>query len=183
VRIEANVGDRQGLIPVKPAHLLAFVGPRTGLGILGLEEVAHVEVGVAAGSGVHVHVHQPRAARGVGDDEAGLFAGLTQRTLGRCLTRLDVTAGLQPQVESLVQVQHDATFTDDECRPGHVNRIGMFVERLGECRSDLQELGDRCSFAFIARNRCTQLRTELLHDLRIGLSCSLRHGAHKLSGE
>ena len=58
--------------------------------------------------------------------------------LPRRLARVDVAAGLDPDAEDLVAVQHHAASADDERRGGHVDRVGVLGERTLEAL-DLDE--------------------------------------------
>ena len=78
---------------------------------------------------MHVEMHQHRTIVGVSHIKSGLFARFAKRTLCRRLSRFNMSAGLQPDVESFVQVQHHASLANDYCRPGDVRVVGMLVKR------------------------------------------------------
>ena len=58
-----------------------------------VEVVAQIEMGVTTRTGVHVDVHQRCVLLG-SDCQPGLFARLSQGSLQRSLTSIDVAAGL-----------------------------------------------------------------------------------------
>jgi hypothetical protein len=78
---------------------------------------------------MHVEMHQHWAVVWVSHVKAGFFARFAKCTFCRRLTRFDVTTGLQPDVESFVQVQHHASLANDYCRPGDVRVVGVLVKR------------------------------------------------------
>ncbi len=53
-----GLGEHQRLVPPEPGDLLALVGRRFGIGIVGSDEVAQVEVGVTPPAVVDVDVGQ-----------------------------------------------------------------------------------------------------------------------------
>ena len=122
---QARVGDGDRFVPVEPTHVLTLVRGRARVAVHAGEEVPQVEMGVALRPWVDVDVHEHRAAAG----ETGLLDDLTHGRLLRRLACVDVSSGLQPQAETAVQMQEDATRTGDDRRRGHVRRVGVFVER------------------------------------------------------
>ncbi len=98
---------------------------------------------MAPRAGVDVHVDDGGADLGVADFQPGLLAGLPQGGIGQWLARVDVAAGLQPEAESLVAVQHHAARADHDGAGGDVDRIGVLVERVLEGQEVALEEFDR----------------------------------------
>ena len=72
---------------------------------------------------VDVEVDQTWTGDGVLDREAELLGRLALRGDGRCLAGVDVAAGLHPDAEPLVEVQHRAAPADDDARRRDVGRV------------------------------------------------------------
>ncbi len=103
--------------------------PRRGLGVgvLAEQQVAQIEVGMAERRLVHVEVDEARPAGRVLDTQAQLLDGLAPgRHRGR-LAGVDVAAGLHPDPQALVPVQHRPAPADDDARRGDVRRRGVLV--------------------------------------------------------
>ena len=126
------------------------------------QEVAQVEVGVAACGGVDVEVDEERPGTRVLDREPELLNGLAPRRRGRRLPGVDVAAGLHPDAETLVEVQYGAARTDHDPRCGDVGGIGVLVARSGEPVQFGQKarLGARLSrrCRLMTLNECSQVR-------------------------
>ena len=102
------------------------------VGVRAEQQVAQVEMRVAEGRLVHVEVDQERTGGGVLDRQAQLLGRLAQRRLVGGLAGVDVAAGLHPDAEALVPVQHRAAAADDDARRGDVGRVGVLVAGRGE---------------------------------------------------
>ena len=82
------------------------------------EVVADVEMGVPARAGMHVDVQQREPVRRPVHRQPGLLRRFPQRRIPRRLTAVDVAAGLQPQRQPLVEMQHHPGITGDDGRGG-----------------------------------------------------------------
>ena len=88
-----------------------------------------------------IEVQEQRAPRRVCHGEAELLGRLTlRRHVGR-LAGVDVTAGLHPDAQALVEMQDSAAAPDHDARGGDVRRIGVFVARRGQATELGQEAG------------------------------------------
>lgn len=146
---QTGVGHRDSLLPIEPAHLLALPRRRGGVGVASHQQVADVEVGVAAGAGVNVDMHQTRPAPRVVDGEAGLLPGFPMGRGGGGLASLDVASRLQPQPQPAMEVQDYAAGADDDGRRGDVGGIGVLVEGTGEPGDLLQQRRDAGSLPVV----------------------------------
>ena len=114
-------------------------GRRVGVAVRPEEEVAQVEMDMAVGRLVHVEVDQERAAVGVGHVQTELLGGLAQCGRLRRLAGVDVAAGLHPDAEAPVEVEHRAAAPDHDARGRHVGRAGVLVAGLGQAGQLAQE--------------------------------------------
>ena len=121
-----------------PAGVGALVRRWHRVGVRAEQQVAQVEVRVAVGGLVDVEVEQQRTRRGMLDRETELLGGLAQRRVFGTLAGVDVAAGLHPDAEPLVPVQHRAAAADHDARRGHVDRAGVLVAG----RTEAVELGE-----------------------------------------
>ena len=81
---------------------------------------------------------------------------------------VDVTAGLQPQTEPLVPMQHHATgdgVAHHDRRGGDVHRCGVLVEGMLEAVELLDERDDRRTFTCIDRRPGAHGVTQVPHQL------------------
>lgn len=99
--------------------------------------------------------------------QARLLAGFAQRGLPRRLAVVDVSARLQPDGKSLVQVEDHAQVTGDDCGGGDMGRRSMFVERSLEQVEGRDERRDGPSFARVGRWKCCYLATNRVRVDRI----------------
>jgi hypothetical protein len=81
---------------------------------------------------VRVEVDQLWAAIGVADRQARFLASLAQRGLPGMFAWIYMTAWLHPDAEALVEVQYGAARAGDDGGPGHVYRIRIAVEGVGQ---------------------------------------------------
>ena len=81
---------------------------------------------------VNVEVSQPGWAGPRLEAEARLLLRFASGRFPGHLARVEVAAGLQPQAEPLVAVQHDPGRAEDEGRAGQVGRVGLAVEGVGQ---------------------------------------------------
>jgi hypothetical protein len=105
---------------------------------------------------VDVDVHQRWHADGVERPgelhvEPRLLPTLPQRGIPRRLARIEMPTGLQPDAEPLVLEQHHAARAHHDARTGHVDRIGVLVERHRQRIEQLQESLDRNPLAVVDR--------------------------------
>ena len=115
---------------------MALVGWRRRIGVVAVQEVTEIEVGVGVWPGTDVDVKEVR--RTVGESEvleADLLSGFADGRLRRLLVGGDVTAREDPDAEQPVAVQVHAAAADDERRRGDVHRVGVLVERVVSRRS------------------------------------------------
>ena len=73
-----------------------------------------------------------RAGSGVLDGEAELLGGLAPGGLAGGLAGVDVPAGLHPDPQALVPVQHRAAPPDDDARGRDVRRARVLVAGVGQ---------------------------------------------------
>ena len=106
----ANVGSATPGASAQENQPISWLSSRRRrrVGVVGAEQVAQVEVGVAASAGVDVDVSELRGRAEVADGHAGLLDGLPPRPLPRWLAGVDVPARLDPDAEVPVAQQHDA---------------------------------------------------------------------------
>jgi hypothetical protein len=120
-------------------------------------------VDVAVRSGVLIEMeHQGPPVR-VPHGDPGLLERLTERRdLGR-LTRLDVSAGLQPATDAAVQVQeHTAVaLVEHDGRRGHVRRERAPGERVVRSREQLAEARDGVLLEIVERRMVGEEGEEL----------------------
>lgn len=132
--------------PLEPCNLLALVDWWGRVAIATGDEVPEIEMSVTSPAGVDVEVDERGHAIGIEGDElnveAGLFARFPAGTVPGSLTRIDVTAGLQPEPEPLVPQQHDTSRPDHDRGARHVDRIERLVERVVELVEVTQEASD-----------------------------------------
>ncbi len=119
-------------------------------------------MGVATRSGVNVDVDQLRTAFGVTYLEAGLLERLAARTIPWSFADIDVPAGLQPEAETLVKVQHHTPRSDHDRGTGDMNESGIFAERFVEQIEMLDERAERDPFAFVDRRAGRNCRLDLV---------------------
>ena len=81
---------------------------------------------------MHVDVHERRAAASEANVESRLLGGLADGGLPGRFPRIDMSAGLQPQAQQLVPMEHDAPGAGHDRRAGDVRRIGIPLERARE---------------------------------------------------
>ena len=158
---QTNIGDSKCLFKRKPSRLLAFTITRMRIIVTRKQQIAHVEVTVTARAGVCIHMDELRPVVRVRNFETKLFHRLAQRGSRGFFARVDMPARLQPNTEAFVHVQHNTATTDDDGRCGHVTHVGVFVERVGERRHDLEKLGDRFAFAIIYGCCALKVRAQL----------------------
>jgi len=106
------------------------------------QEIPQVEVAMPARAGMHIDVDQLRPVMRMRHRKPEFLVRLAYRRYSRIFTVVDVPARLQPQTQSLVDVQHHATATDDDCRRRHMTNIGVLTERYRQLRHDVEKLGD-----------------------------------------
>jgi hypothetical protein len=87
-------------------------------------------MGVTVRGRVNVHVKQPRTPGRMGELQPRLFFRLAESRVVWHLTGLEVTAGLHPTAEALVEMEDRAARPDHHCRAGHMHRIRILVEGL-----------------------------------------------------
>ena len=94
------------------------------------------------------------ATVGIGEPnrEPRLLHSLPASCLPRRLAVVDVTAGLDPDAEAAVPVQHHALRSDDDSRAGHVHRRRVLVERSGQAVELREERGHALALAFVDWN-------------------------------
>ena len=95
---------------------------------------------MAARTWMHIDVHD--LVRNERARKTRFFDRFAKGCLGRRFAIVDVAPRLHPDPEPAVLEQHDPARADDEGRARHVNRIGVFVERVAQARSQVQELCD-----------------------------------------
>ena len=93
------------VVPVEPGDVLALPRRRRRIGVVGVDAVAQVEVGVTTRAGVDVDVDQLGLVAGEAGREPGLLRRLPHGGVPRRLARVDVPARLDPDAERLVPVQ------------------------------------------------------------------------------
>jgi hypothetical protein len=81
---------------------------------------------------VYIEVKEHRPALGVAHMQARFFLCFAQCTLARVLIFFNMPTRLQPQIESLVQVQHRCLAADHYTRRRDVGGVCMFVARVGK---------------------------------------------------
>jgi uncharacterized membrane protein len=110
------------------------------------------------------------------DLESGLFGHLPRRRLPRRLAGVDVSARLHPHGELVVVEEHDATPSDDESRPGDVNRVGIRIERVRKSPNLGNESLDVTAFLVVdgrqRRDGGDHLRT---HSFGFAVRAHIRH--------
>ena len=173
--LEARLGDVDGLVPGEPAHLLALAHTGCRCHIGSVQQVAQIEVDVLARPRVDVDVDQLRAAGRKADVEAGLLVRLAERGVPRGLARLDVPAGLQPDAESLVAMQHDAPFADNDRAAGDVHAVGVFAERLLQHVEMLDKCRQRRTFSVVDRATAHDLVADRRDERGMILGCGFGH--------
>ena len=85
-------------------------------------------MGVAAGPGMHVDVDECGWLVAGDHRQAGLFSCLALRCFPWLLAGIDVTARLQPDRQTFVEMQHHAGITGDDGRGRDVGRRRLLVE-------------------------------------------------------
>ena len=118
---------------------------------------------------VHIEMEQQRTGRRVRDGETELLGRLAQRSLVRCLARVDVATGLHPDAELLVAVEHGTAPPDDNARRRHVGRAGVLVAGRAEPAELGQEalLGQRPHAGTTARDPRRAAQVAALAIIRI----------------
>ena len=139
---QPGVGHRQRFFERKPPRLRTLTFTRVWIIVTCKQQVPHVEVSMPPRAGMHVHVDELRPVMWVRNCETQLFHRLAQRSSSRFFTGVDVPARLQPEPEAFVHVQGNTATTNDDGRCRHVTHVGVFVERVGKRRHDLEELDD-----------------------------------------
>ena len=150
--VQSGGGHGQSHVPRVPPGFGTL--PRRGRRILvgGQQEIAHIEMGVAFGRLMDVHMEKPGACVGVGGGQSRLLLRFAPGRVPRTLTGIDVTTGLHPAVQPLVQMEHRSPPTDNDGRTGDVDGIGRLVEGVGQVGEIVEEPGpglalpgvDRC---------------------------------------
>ena len=69
--------------------------------------------------------------------------------------------------------QHHASRADDDARSGHVDRVGLLVERCGQRVERSEEPLDRERLAFVDRPTCRHIGSNPLMELVAAASPSL----------
>src|SRR3954452_199740 len=113
------------LRPGEPCDVGALTGRRARVTV-GTEQEADVEVLMTPGRQVNVDMHRTGGDRH--RQQTGLLHRLPRSRGEQVLAGVDVTTRLDPDAESLVQVQQDAAWTDDDGRRGQMHGVGVLVE-------------------------------------------------------
>jgi hypothetical protein len=129
---QAAIGDSQCFIEGKPTHLLALPRRRGRFGIGTGKKVPQVQVDMAFCGEVHVQVNKGWAAGRVSDRQPSLLASLPKGRVPGSLAWVKVAAGLQPETEFFVQVEHCATRATHNRRPCHVDEVGVPIEGVSQ---------------------------------------------------
>jgi two-component system OmpR family response regulator len=97
---------------------------------------------------------------GEADVEPRFLPGLTQRSIPRGFTWVDVATGLQPDAQPLVFEQQHSARTDDDRRAGHVGGIRLLIEWTLQRVESGEELVDRHAFPVVERVAARHIGTK-----------------------
>ena len=116
------VGHGHGLVPVTPAGVGALPRRWIRIGVFAHQEIPQIEVRVAECGLVHVEMQEERSGGGMLDGRPSSSMASRRAAMAGCLAGVDMAAGLHPDAQALVPVQHRPPWPDHDARRGDVRR-------------------------------------------------------------